>query len=230
MVRNFVELWHGELLSEDSLSKGMTEQIYWPLLNHDEREKAATFGRPDLQKKYIKTRGVLRKILSSYLDTEPQNIIIKTGEYGKPFLVEGSVSFNVSHTGNKFVVVVSNIGDIGVDIEHCRKRKNISALVRKCFSEVEISYWSFLSEEDKTMMFFRFWVRKEAFVKAVGRGLALGLDQCIINPRNQARFLDIPEIYGLASDWKILDVSLDHDDICAVVTKNQDFKYKQMTL
>lgn len=230
MCSNFVDIWHGELLSKEGLSREMTEQIYWPLLNHDEREKAATFSLPDLQKKYIKTRGVLRKILSSYLDAEPQNIKIKTGEHGKPYLEESSFHFNLSHTANKFVVVVSNIGEVGVDIEHHRKRKNLSALVKKCFSEEEIVYWSCLSEEHKTRMFFRFWVRKEAFVKAVGRGIALGLDQCIINPQDQACFLDIPEKYGLVSDWKILDVSLDHDDICAVVTKNQDFKYKQMAL
>jgi len=221
----FVDVWHGYLLLNQS-----EEHYYWSLLNDDEKQKAHTFARPELQKKYVKTRGVLRKILASYLDKEPECIDIKMGEYGKPYLTEGSVNFNLSHTGNKFVVAVGNVGDMGIDLEQHRNRKNMSGLVKKCFSDEESVYWHALPEMHKTDMFFRFWVRKEAFVKAVGRGIALGLERCVVNPDNQTCFLNIPEAYGLAADWKILDIALKQEDICALVTKDFEFDYKQTEL
>lgn len=226
----FVETWHGELLSADSVSEEQTEQQYWHLLNKDERKKANAFSRKVLQLKYIKTRGVLREILSSYLKIEAQKIIIKTAEYGKPFLAEGDLFFNLSHTGNKFVVVVSNGCEVGIDLEQLRNRKSTPALVEKCFSKIERGYWHSLSEQQKTIMFYRFWVRKEAFVKAVGRGIALGLNQCEINSENQTCFSRIPGGYGLPSNWKILDIPINQDHVCAVVMKDMDFQYKKIEL
>ncbi|MEE9337039.1 MAG: 4'-phosphopantetheinyl transferase superfamily protein, partial [Methylococcaceae bacterium] len=82
-------------------------------------------------------------------------------------------------------------------------------------------------EEQKVDIFFRFWVRKEAFVKAVGRGIGLGLNQCSINPEEQDRFTSIPQDYGFAQDWKIVDVPLDSVNVCAIVTKNLKFNYTQ---
>lgn len=226
MRGNFLEIWHGNILSEES-----EIQTFYSLLNEEEKTKAATFIRLEIQKKYINTRGVLRKVLGSYLDIKPREIIIRTGEHGKPFVDnEGELFFNLSHTGNKFAIAVSNCGDVGIDLEQYRDRSNLQGLVEKCFSDHEQHYWQDLSKQQKVIMFYRFWVRKEAFVKAVGRGIALGLDQCNVNPQNQSQFLSIPDGHGLAEDWKIVDVTLEQDDVCAVVIKDMEFTYKQIEL
>ncbi|MFW5443249.1 MAG: 4'-phosphopantetheinyl transferase family protein [Methylococcaceae bacterium] len=221
----FVDLWYGDLLSEQ-----MTEQRYWPLLNAEEKHKATAFSRKNVQQKYIKTRGILRQVLASYLNIDAQKVIIKTGEYGKPYLVENGLYFNLSHTDNKIVVVVSNGGEVGVDVEYIRDRQHMSGLVKKCFSKIESSYWNALPEDQKITMFYHFWVRKEAFVKAVGRGIALGLNQCVVNPDDQTRFLTIPSEYGLSVGWKILEAVLIQDYICAIVTKDMEFEYTQTEL
>ncbi len=222
---NFVTLWHGEILSKNS-----DNECFLPLLNEHEKNKASTYTQLDLRQKYINTRGILRLILAPYLDCDPQQISIVTGEYGKPFVPEQlakSVQFNVSHTGNKLVIVVSNCSEVGVDIEQCKNRKSLLELVEKCFSDKEANYWNTLPEEQKVDLFYRFWVRKEAFVKAVGRGIGLGLNQCSINPERQDRFTNVPQDYGFASDWKIVDVPLDNVNACAIVTKNLKFNYTQ---
>ncbi len=222
---NFVTLWHGEILPKNGDNKD-----FLPLLNEHEKNKASTYTRLDLRQKYINTRGVLRLILAPYLDCNPHQIPIETGEYGKPFIPEQlakSVQFNVSHTGNELVIVVSNCSEVGIDIEQCKNRKSLLGLVEKCFSDKEANYWKNLPEEQKVDIFFRFWVRKEAFVKAVGRGIGLGLNQCSINPEEQDRFTSIPQDYGFAQDWKIVDVPLDSVNVCAIVTKNLKFNYTQ---
>lgn len=223
MSSHFVDVWHGELLSEQGVEKN-----YWCFLDDMERERAKSFTREILQTKYIQTRGILRKILSSYLNIEPQKLIIKTGVYGKPFLAEGTLTFNLSHKENKFVVVVSNLEMVGIDLELCRKRDHMAAMVKKCFSETESAYWHALPVEQKTLMFYRFWVRKEAFVKAVGRGIALGLNQCSVNPSDQTQFVNIPTLYGLATEWNIVDIILEKNDVCALVLKDESYQYKQL--
>ncbi len=225
MKINFIDIWYGDILPENP---EMTD--YWAILTKEERQKASGFTHSILQKKYIKTRGILRNILASYLDIEPQIIIIKTSEYGKPFIVKKELYFNLSHTNNRYVVVVSNVRDVGVDLEQSRARVNLSALVNRCFSESERHYWHNLTKDQKISTFYKFWVRKEAFVKAIGRGIAVGLDQCAIDPNNHNQFLCIPEDYGSPSDWNILDIDLSEKDICAVVTKAKNFKYKQTDL
>lgn len=235
MQGNFLDVWHGNLsIDENTVNENVADEVfrqtYWDLLNEYEQEKSASFTRLNIKNKYIKTRAELRKVLSTYLNIEPRQIIIETGEYGKPFLLKEPLFFNLSHTRNRLVIAVSNIGDIGVDIEQVIARKSLAALVKKCFSEEESVYWHTLSEQQKTLMFYRFWVRKEAFVKAVGRGLALGLDRCVINPVEQAHFLEIPVDYGLPLNWKIVDVPIDEEHVCTVVTKDTEFEYTQTEL
>ncbi len=222
MEHCFVEIFSGEMLSAES-----DREDYSQFLNDDDKQKAAEFLRPELAKKYIKTRGVLRKVLASYLNEQPEKLIIKTNEYGKPFVPESELFFNLSHSGNQFVIAVSNGGEIGVDLEQPKQRVNLSGLVNKCFSREERIYWESLPLKDQANMFYSFWVRKEAFVKAVGRGIALGLNQCVIDPDQHDTFLSIPATYGKANEWKIVDVPIAATYCCALVTKQMDFDFRQ---
>jgi len=223
MEDSFVEVWHG-----DTFTEGDELQNYWNMLNKQEQKKAMTFVRPELQNKYIKTRGVLRKVLSSYLNMEPCLVQINIGEYGKPYLDEDLLYFNLSHSKNKFVIAVSNCTELGIDVEETRKRNNLFGLVEKCFSESEQLHWGSLSKQQQLVMFYRYWVRKEAFVKAVGRGIALGLDQCVLNDDLNS-FSKIPDCHGRASDWKIVDIPIDENIFCVLVCKAIEYQYKQVS-
>jgi len=225
MAESFIDVWHGDILSEEA-----GQQNYYELLNGDEKLKVASFIRPEIQKKYIKTRGVLRKVLAKYLDIKPQEIDIQIAEHGKPFVENEELFFNLSHTANRLVIAVSNNSEIGIDLEQYKYRKNLQGLVKKCFSEEEKYFWESLSVQQQAMLFYQLWVRKEAFVKAIGRGIAVGLDQCVINPKQQTEFLSIPSEYGVAGDWKIVDVQLNKEDVCALVVKNMNFNYKSIGL
>ncbi len=224
MKGKFVDIWQGAILSEHPESID-----YYHYLNAEEKQKVSSFIRPELQQKYIKTRGVLRKVLAGYLNEKPEEIKIKIAEYGKPF-VEGEFFFNLSHTGNKFVLAVSDVSEIGIDLEQYKQRKNLAGLVKKCFSAVEIKYWESLSEQQQMIFFYQLWVRKEAFVKAIGRGIAVGLDQCVVDPEHQTRFLAIPTEYGCAKEWNIVDIPLNKGDVCAMVIKGVEFAYKQVEI
>ncbi len=235
MRGNFVDLWHGNILFEDKQAEDINSDRLlnlneWSFLNDGEKQKALSFARPDLQYKYIKTRAELKKILATYLKLDAQQVVIQIGEYGKPFVAETPVFFNLSHTGDQLLIAVSNTGEIGVDIEKIKDRKNLHGLAGKCFSEQECAYWHSLSEQQKQTMFYHFWVAKEAFVKAVGRGLALGLNLCVVNPAQPTGFLSLPAGCGEPEDWKITGIKIDQHHASAVVTVNTEFTLNQIEI
>lgn len=90
--------------------------------------------------------------------------------YGKPYIPDSSVCFNISHSGHCVVCVMSDeVDSIGVDVEEI-KPINLKGL-RNCWTNPE---WSEIVNGTPTV-FFTYWTRKEAVLKADGRGLGVPL-------------------------------------------------------
>ena len=90
---------------------------------------------------------------------------------GKPYIEGLPLHVSVAHTDNMVIVGVSQI-NFGIDCERrTRKITNMKAVVRRRFTEEEQRYVS-VSEEGAAERFIEVWVRKEAYVKYLGSGLA----------------------------------------------------------
>lgn len=211
-----IEIWHGNIAAEDG-----HYQNYWRILDTVEQAHAEKIKNDLLRKRYVEVHGRLRNVLSQTLNEPPEKIRIKKAEHGKPYLVDTpELAFNLSHSGSAMVIAAAWNCQLGVDMELCKPRTSLAALVDKCFAEEEIAYWHKLSEAQKIPEFYRFWTRKEAFVKATGRGIGLGLNLCVINPENQAEFLRVPADYGRASTWHALDIALGQG-VCGVLVMDK---------
>ena len=199
-----IKLWHGEIVATEA-----KYTHYWHILDPFEQQHASTIENRCLHNRYVEIHARLRILLAQTLNTKPEELRIQKAKHGKPFLVDyPELAFNLSHTANQMVVAIAKNCELGVDIEQCKPRLNLAALVDKCFAEEEKNYWQQLPTSQQTLTFYQFWTRKEAFVKATGRGIALGLNRCVINPENHHELMRIPEQFGLASDWLIRDVVL----------------------
>lgn len=197
-------LWQCDIVGSED-----TYPVFWDILEPHERAHAESLSNLQSRLNYAEIHGRLRILLADVVNSSPKHLRILKAEYGKPYLIDyPELSFNLSHTGNKLIVVYAYHHNVGVDIETCKKRANLAGLVEKCFAEEEQNYWRQLPHSQQTQAFYRFWTRKEAFVKAVGRGIALGLNQCVINPNNRNRFIRIPKDYGKAEQWLIQDVEV----------------------
>ncbi|MGZ5222394.1 MAG: 4'-phosphopantetheinyl transferase family protein [Chitinophagaceae bacterium] len=186
-----------------------------------EKARAGAIKNILLRNHYIETQGRLRNLLAQILNESAEKLRIKTTEYGKPYLIDNpELVFNLSHSVNMLAITVSWNCQLGVDIECYKPRANLFALINKCFADEEVAYWSNLPEDKKTLEFYRFWTRKEAFVKATGRGIALGLNSCVINPENPAEFLRVPINCGQASTWRVWDFDL-RQGLCAAVVSDK---------
>src|SRR5689334_24773529 len=70
----------------------------------------------------------VREIVAAYLEASPDAIRIVTGEHGKPELADGTLRFNLSHSGDLALVAVARERDVGVDVERIDARRDGLAL------------------------------------------------------------------------------------------------------
>ena len=218
MKSEILVIWHGKVTAEDA-----HYQAYWRVLDEAEQTQARKFKNAPLHKRYVEVHGRLRNVLAKTLNQPPDNIRIKKAEHGKPYLADyPELAFNLSHSADRLMIGVGWNCQLGVDIEFCKQRINLSGLVGKCFAEEEVAYWAKLPETQKNREFYRFWTRKEAFVKATGHGIALGLNHCVINPENPTEFIRVPDLCGEASAWHVLDIDLG-EGICSALVADKEF-------
>ena len=216
MNTNIIELWHDTIAVDDA-----DYPHYWRLLDAAEQAHAERMRTDALRKRYVIVHGRLRRVLSDILNEAPEKIRINKTEHGKPYLADTpELVFNLSHSADAMMIAVGKNCRLGVDIEQCKARISLNGLVDKCFGDEEIAYWQQLPDAEKTRQFYRFWTRKEAFVKATGRGIGLGLNRCIVNPENPAEFLTVPEDYAPAAQWHIVDISPDQN-LCAALVADK---------
>ncbi|MEQ1486685.1 4'-phosphopantetheinyl transferase superfamily protein [Methyloglobulus sp.] len=205
MVCPEIKLWHGDIAASEA-DYGQ----YWQILDQVEQQHACNIKNGQLHQRYVEIHARLRILLGDAVNAPPEQLRIVKAEHGKPYLIDyPKLAFNLSHTANRMVVAIAYDCALGVDIELCKPRTNLAALVDKCFAEEEKNYWQQLPKAQQKQAFYRFWTRKEAFVKATGRGIALGLNQCVFNPDNLNELLRIPDGYGETGEWMIQDIDMD---------------------
>jgi 4'-phosphopantetheinyl transferase len=113
------------------------------ILTPDERERAARFHFERDRSRYVATRGLLRRILGRYLESEPSSLRFDYGPHGKPELAAdhriGMLRFNASHSGALVLVAVALGRRIGVDVECHRPDTRVEELAARFFTENENS-------------------------------------------------------------------------------------------
>jgi 4'-phosphopantetheinyl transferase len=219
-----IEIWHGHVSADHE-----SYPHDWRLLDENEQAQAGKMKMALQRQRYVEIHARLRQLLAQLLNQAPEKIRLNKTAFGKPYLVDNpELVFNLSHSGNAFLIAVGSTNcQLGVDLEQCKPRADFSALVKKCFAEQEIEYWNRLPEIQKKTEFYRFWTRKEAFVKAIGRGLALGLKQCVINPQKPSEFLSIPADCGLPSKWHVFDIATGQE-VCSALVVDKDIRVAQV--
>ena len=221
----FVDVWQGSL--QCSANRW---ELMFNLLSDDERLKAEGCRSDQMRQRFVMSRGMLRQTLASYLSIAPNELRFELGEFGKPGLENEGLHFNLSHTADNWLLAVSNFADIGVDLEVIRPRTQLQSLVERCFSQRELVYWQTLPSDQQLEGFFRLWTKKEAFVKAVGRGLALGLEHCEFEPQPAGQLLAIPSDYGEARAWCVRELVLAPALMGVLVTPNRDYELRYFVL
>jgi 4'-phosphopantetheinyl transferase len=145
-------------------------------LEAGELERAGRFHFDKDRRHFIVARGFLRSVVARYLKSQPETLRFEYGAYGKPALgTEHTLRFNLSHSNEVALLAVSLDADIGVDVEHIRADFASEDIARRYFSRAEVEVFNALPPEERVAAFFRCWTRKEAYIKAIGKGFSQSL-------------------------------------------------------
>ncbi|MDF1861127.1 MAG: 4'-phosphopantetheinyl transferase superfamily protein [Verrucomicrobiales bacterium] len=155
--------------TDDSVS--LSEAESW--LSPGEQERAAAFRFPVHRDRYIRGRGMVRKVLSEHTGEAPGSFGFSLGERGKPYLQEGELHFNLSHSEEYAVFAVSKLPSVGIDIERFDRKVDVPGLSKRCFRPSETERIERMTGEEKIRAFFWTWTAKEARMKATGEGFGL---------------------------------------------------------
>ena len=155
-----------------------TQRMYLlKFLSAEEKSKIHKFKFIKDQETAIVSRFLLRTRIAELTGERAEKLIIKYNKYGRPKIANKknrNFDYNISHSGN-WIVLAYGEGMIGVDIE---KIKPIDTDVgNSCFCPVEIGHIKKDSNEE-LKNFYRFWVLKESFIKAIGKGVSFPLKDC----------------------------------------------------
>ena len=121
-----------------------------------------------------------------------------------------AIRFNTSHSGQMALHAFTRDCELGVDVEQLRDLDDPEAIATRFFSSTEVSELLSLRPGDRGLAFLRCWTRKEAYVKSIGDGLAIPLNhfQVTLLPGVPARFVQVTNNMGTASDWTLNDLEL----------------------
>ena len=160
-------------------------------------------------KSYVRTEDKARCLVSGLLLRHFCGVTdehqLTYGENGKPYLKDGSMYFNVSHSGD-YVVLATADREIGVDIEMITPYPE--AVAARCFTPAELEW---MRSERTDEAFFRLWTAKESVMKATGLGFILPPETfCVLPMDSSAR-----EIGGRA--WLLNWHSFNGYMICAAI-------------
>ena len=149
------------------------------LLDAGEQRRAQAFTDAELRRRFLKAHAALRLILCSLLGCRPGEIPFGTDEPdGKPrierqWLMRRRLDFSLSHSGGQGLVgIAQGGGKVGVDLEAKGAPADFRALAERLFTPGELAW---LWHEPPARQGFRFlqcWTRKEAYLKAIGKGFS----------------------------------------------------------
>lgn len=159
------------------------------MLSADEMERANRLRTPLHRQHFIAARSALRQIAGFYLNSAPQAIEFAYAENGKPYLpTVPSLQFNLAHSHDKAVYAFALDQALGIDIEKMRDTYNPD-IVQRYFSPQEKAQFAQVAEQEKTQAFYRVWARKEAVIKASGKGLSQSLSTFSVSVKDEMETL-----------------------------------------
>jgi 4'-phosphopantetheinyl transferase len=170
VAKKSIHVW---VANEERVRRADVETLQ-TILHDSERERAARYRRPEDRLRSTVARGLARRALTHFdARTEPDNWAIVTEPHGRP-VVEGGPWFSVTHTPGLVAVAVGAVA-VGIDAEDLTRSTDVDAIAKRWLHPRERAVLQGIGDEERRRRFFEIWTLKEAYSKALGLGLKLGL-------------------------------------------------------
>ncbi len=176
---------------------GETPDYEKTALQPDEISRAGRFHRAGDRNRFVYARHMLRTLAGRYTRQSPDAICFTIGKNKKPE-IKGTDRWhiNVSHAG-QWILVAIGVTSVGVDVEEHTPDFAFQDVLAHSFTVVEQQH---IEANDSRSLFYRSWTRKEALVKATGKGLDDDFQRV---PCLDGRHRIGGEIIGATGQWSV---------------------------
>jgi 4'-phosphopantetheinyl transferase len=216
-----VELWWGSVAAAVPHLPALLD-----LLDADERCRADRFRVEAGRQRFVAARAMLRRLLAGRLDVPPQSIRLATGPRGKPALADptaGAPHFNLAHSGDLAAVALAS-RELGVDVEALRPFPRAGRFAARFFAPSEQSWLLAKPEGERGHAALKLWTFKEAYLKAVGSGIAIALASVEVDPERPA-LLRVAGVPVAAGEWTLLGARLPGPAVAAVAIRGGRWRF-----
>lgn len=195
------------------------------VLEPAEQARAARFHADADRHAYIAAHALARHMLSSAAGLAPQDWRFVVGPAGKPEVAAQHavpwLRFNLSHTRNLVACAVTRSDDVGLDVEDLGRREAGAGIAERFFAPSEAAMIAALPRGARHEAFLRIWTLKEAFVKATGEGIAMGLENFGFVLVDPPALSFAPASMGPVSAWRFLQLQPTPDTILAMALRKR---------
>jgi 4'-phosphopantetheinyl transferase len=181
---------------------------WYELLSADERRRQEALLQEPSRLRHLAAWALARTVLSRYAEIEPSGWRFSRGPYGRPEIERTrggpELRFNLSHTADLAVCLVTSQVDVGVDVETTQRKPQMVRLADRFFDPQEARDVRERSGSARADRFFCYWTLKEAYSKARGRGLSIPLDHAAFrfDQRNTIEVHFAPELEDAEGEWQ----------------------------
>lgn len=160
---------------------------HWRVVDEGERRRAARYRHEADRLRFLVARATLRRLLGNALEIAPEAVVFSSNPFGKPELLAGrALHFNTSHSGDWALHAFSVSAPVGVDVEAIGDNWADLLMSAQVLAPAESDWLMSLDEAARPAAFTALWVRKEAYVKALGEGLSRPLHEICAIPSSTA--------------------------------------------
>lgn len=167
-----------------------------------EHQRAAAFRFERDRRLYIAAHGMVRAVLAERVGVGRAELAFQHSVHGRPELDhDAGLRFSLSHAQGMAVCAVTTAHDVGVDVEPLDRPVRM-AIAERWFAAAELEDLCGCSEHDRAERFYTYWTLKEAYVKARGIGLGLGMQKVAFELEPQGiRFRPAADVEAAPDAW-----------------------------
>lgn len=219
-----------------------------PFVTAAENAKAQRFAHPIDAVRHLVGRALVRRTLSATLQ-QPISADFSYTQWGKPFWPDDSIHFSIAHSGNMVWTAFCRNDTVGIDVEEMRPIPDIQEMATLLHPE-ECRAIHAQQPSERDITFYRCWTRKEAVLKATGKGLNQPLNSFQVHTGQTETdwIISLPEetdtgrtappctqalsrgAQSICSRWKTRDLAVGKGYHCSLAACTQNTTIKIFTI
>lgn len=212
MPSNFIDNQHVTIWYLDPARITATKSIEtlktW--LSDTETERMKRFHHAKHQHAFLISHALKRVALAKVLGLDPTELEFGLGSHGRPFLTgkaQNGLQFNLSHTDGLVALAVSLNAYVGLDVESLTRKVPETAFAARFFTPPEHDDILAHEHTPNSHRLLEYWTLKEAYIKAEGLGISIGLDTFYFDlSQTQPQIQFTPEARPPSHPWQFIQI------------------------